>query len=493
MSSYKDIAKSTGLIGLVQIFQIVFGVIRNKVIAILLGTAGFGIWSLYNTYLSLVTQFSILGLDKSGVRQISKKTEDQTYVPKVIYVFKTTILIISIIATIVSIVFAKQVSISLFDSEEYKYGVVIVSLAIMFNGVASGQKSILNGLRDLRGLAISQIFGSVIGTIVCITAVYMLGEKGIPFYIFTVALVSVVFTYRYTKKLKIEKFVPTKNEFSKELKTLFRLGLSFSVSGAVAALSAYLSRIYITTSFDIETVGIYQSSWTISNLYVGMILGAMGVDLMPRLMKIIDDKVQINKAVNEQMELGVLVSSVGIVSIISFSSLLLNIFYSSEFSVGESVIRWQILGVSFRLLGFPFSYSIVAKEKVFTYIFVQTIFWSLDYILLMVFSHYFGFNGLGLNFFVAHLVYFSLCWFFCHKIYGFKPTVLLKKIIVFAYSFIIISFLVYYLPIKDLYKYILSLFIVMLNLFWILNTLKNRMDFDFKKIINKIKCKFVKK
>lgn len=73
MSSYKSIVKSTGLIGFVQVFQIVFGVIRNKAIALVLGASGFGIWSLYNSYLAMVTQFSVLGLDKSGVRQISKK------------------------------------------------------------------------------------------------------------------------------------------------------------------------------------------------------------------------------------------------------------------------------------------------------------------------------------------------------------------------------------------------------------------------------------
>ena len=45
---YKDIAKSTGMVGMIQIFQMGFGLLRNKLVAILLGTGGFGICS--NTY-----------------------------------------------------------------------------------------------------------------------------------------------------------------------------------------------------------------------------------------------------------------------------------------------------------------------------------------------------------------------------------------------------------------------------------------------------------
>lgn len=483
MSSYKDIAKSTGLIGLVQVFQIFFGVIRNKVIAIFLGTAGFGIWSLYNSYLAMLTQFSILGLDKSGVRQISKKTESTTYIPKVIFVFRNAILVVSILTTALSIFFSKSISKSLFDSTDYSNGVIIVSFAILFNGLASGQKSILNGLRNLRGLAISQILGSVFGTIVCVLAVYYLGEKGIPFYIFAVALTSVIFTWWFTKKLNISKIKPEISEFKNELISLLKIGLGFSVSGIVAAVMTYLSRIYIISNFDIETVGIYQSSWTISNLYVGMILGAMGVDLMPRLMKIVDNKTQIKEAVNEQMELGVLISSIGIITILLFSSLLLNVFYSAEFSVGESIIRWQILGVSFRLLGFPFSYTIVAKEKVLTYILVQTVFWVSDYLLLILFSKLWGFDGLGLNYFIAYILYIVLTWIVCVKLIHFKPSKLLLEIISVAYLFIISAYLCYFLPF--FYRVSIGILIIIFNAIWINYTLKNKMKINLiEKIVN---------
>lgn len=422
-----------------------------------------------------------------------KKTESSSYIPKVIYVFQTSILFVSIIVTILSIIFAKYISSSLFGTEDYKMGVVFVSFAILFNGIASGQKSILNGLRDLKGLAVSQIISSVVGTFVCVLAIYFFGKKGVPFYIFFLSVVSFFFTWRFTKKLKIEKIIPKKDEFVKELKALFKLGLSFSVSGVIAVTMTYLSRIYITNNFDLDTVGVYQSSWTISNLYVGMILSAMGVDLMPRLMKIIGDNKSLNTAINEQMELGVLASSIGIIGIILFSSLLLSIFYSSEFSSGQSIIRWQILGVGLRLLGFPLSYAIAAKEKVYLYIAVQALFWGTDYILLILFSEMFGFQGLGLNFFVAYIFYVLACWVICVRLFNFNPSFLLKKIMLRIYAQIVLSFLIYYLPIHENYKYILGVLMLCLNVLFVRHYLIHEMHFDLKAAFEKIKKKVSRK
>ena len=43
-NTYKSILKSSGLIAYVQIFQMALGLVRNKVVALVLGASGFGIW-----------------------------------------------------------------------------------------------------------------------------------------------------------------------------------------------------------------------------------------------------------------------------------------------------------------------------------------------------------------------------------------------------------------------------------------------------------------
>jgi len=436
MNSYKNIAKSSGIIGLVQVFQIVFGLIRNKAIAILVGAQGFGIWGLYNTYIEMVSQISILGLDQSGVRQIAKNSDNKNYLYKCIYIFKQTILVVSILSTILSILFSKSISKAIFNSEDYYIGVIIASFVILFNGISKGQRSILNGLHDIKGLAISQIVGAIIGSIVAIIAVYLFGINGIPMFIFAVGLSLVGSTWWFVRKLNIKKEVPSIVEYKSELKKLISLGLGFGIAGIIASIMTYFSRLYLTNTFNIEAVGIYQASWTISNLYIGTILSAMGVDLMPRLAKVSDDNKEINRLVNEQMELGMLVASIGVVAILVFSPIILNLLYSKEFLVGTTIIRWQVLGVSLRVLAFPFSYAIMAKGKSVIYITVQSIFWIGEFLLLVLFSKLFGFDGLGINYFIGYIGYFLMSLFACVKIFNYHPSIYLQKITLISYLFI---------------------------------------------------------
>ncbi|MEL7587607.1 MAG: oligosaccharide flippase family protein [Prolixibacteraceae bacterium] len=480
MSSYKSIIKSTGLIATVQVVQIIFGLIRNKVVAVVIGTKGFGIWGLYNTYIEMASAFSSLGLDQSGVRQIAKSNDEVT-IAKTIWIFKRALIVVSSLTALLSILFSKAISISLFSTQDYYWGVIIVSFVILFNGISKGQKAILNGLRNLRYLAISQIIGAVIGSIACIALVYFFGEKGIPYYLLTIGLTAVLSTWWFVRKMNIKLFKPNLNEIQKELKQLFSLGIGFSAAGVIAAIMTWLSRIYLARNYDLSAVGIYQASWTISNLYIGTILTAMGVDFMPRIMTLINDPKKFNATVNEQIELGVLISSIGVVVILIFSPLVLHLLYSSEFMIGVNIIRWQVLGVSMRIIAFPFSYVIMAHNKAFTYAIVQTIFWVTDFLLLILFSNLWGFYGLGVNYFIAYFLYLFMTYMVSYKMFGFKFSKSSMKIIYISYVFIFIAwFLSQFI---EKYNYFLEGVLVIAHGLFIKFYLKKYMGIDLVHLV----------
>lgn len=485
MSSYKNIIKTSGLIAIVKVFEIVFRLIRNKFIAVILGTKGFGIWSLYQTYINAVTTFSAFGLDQSGVREISKNVDDHVYTAKTIYVFRKAMLLTSSFTSLLSMIFSKEISQSLFNSSEYYLGIIIISFVIFFNTISNGQKSVLIGLRNLKYLAVSQILAAVIGSIATVLLIVIMGLYGIPFGVFCIGLVSLVSTWYFVKKLDIPKTKPQKNEFIQTLKPLLRLGFGFSIAGLFATLSIYLTRVFLSHHFSLEAVGIYQASWTISNMYIGIILTAIGVDFMPRLMGVIDDKEKVARLVNEQMELGLLVSSLAVVFIILFSPFILNIFFSENFIGGTEIIRWQVLGVGMRVLGFPLGHAIMAKNKPLLYLIVQAIFWFSDYLILVIISINYGFSSLGINYFISYTIYLILAWLICYKIINFTPSSLLMKTIFICSSFIGISWITY---VFDSIYIDLLVFILLLSIVNII--LKKDMQISFwdllkQKLLNK--------
>lgn len=69
--SYQHILKYTGIFGGVQGLNIVLGLVRTKLIALLLGPSGMGLASLFNTTVGFVSQATNLGVSFSAVRHLS--------------------------------------------------------------------------------------------------------------------------------------------------------------------------------------------------------------------------------------------------------------------------------------------------------------------------------------------------------------------------------------------------------------------------------------
>ncbi len=483
MNSYNKIIKTTGVIGLVQVFKLVFGFIQNKVLAVVVGPSGIGIWGLYNSFVQLISSFSTLGIDQAGVRQIAQNQGDKKKVSDTIWVFRNSIFFLSIFFVIIIIIFSRNISTILFGDDTYHIGIIIVSFAVLLNSFNQGQISILNGFRDIKKIAKSQIYGAIGGGVFAIILVVLYKDKGIPFFILAVSSISAFFSWKFVKKYKISALRPSFSVVKSEFSVLFSIGIGIAYSAIIVAIITYLMQVYIREEFGLNILGIYNASFTISNIYIGVILSAMGVDLMPRLSKIITDKKLVNKMINDQMELGLLIASIGIVGILLFSPIILSILYSSEFSEGKDIIRWQILGVFLRVLAFPLGYILIIKKKTIQFIVVQTVMWLGNYLFLILFTNLWGVDVLGLNYFVAYILYMFALFYFTKK--EMKVSLKLKKVFLISAFFISCSWLVtnycsFY------YMIFLGSILILGNLSWIVYFLKKEMDIN---VLNILKIK----
>src|SRR5262245_5155768 len=71
-NSYRQILKSTAWVGGSSFVNIGIGIARTKVMAMLLGPAGFGLAGLYLSVAGLAQSIAGLGINSSGVRQIAE-------------------------------------------------------------------------------------------------------------------------------------------------------------------------------------------------------------------------------------------------------------------------------------------------------------------------------------------------------------------------------------------------------------------------------------
>jgi len=75
--SYSHVLKYTGVFGGVQGLNVLVGLVRNKFVALLLGPAGMGLVSLFNTAVNFISQATHLGISFSAVRHVSELYDQQ--------------------------------------------------------------------------------------------------------------------------------------------------------------------------------------------------------------------------------------------------------------------------------------------------------------------------------------------------------------------------------------------------------------------------------
>src|SRR5437899_2494339 len=94
--TYRQILKSTALVGGSSLVNIAMGIVRTKAMAMLLGPAGFGLAGLYMSIANLTQSIAGMGVNSSGVRQIAEAagSEDRERIARTAAVLRRTSLLL---------------------------------------------------------------------------------------------------------------------------------------------------------------------------------------------------------------------------------------------------------------------------------------------------------------------------------------------------------------------------------------------------------------
>jgi len=122
--------------------NIAIGIVRTKVMAVLLGPAGFGLFGLYGSIASLTQSLAGMGINSSGVRQIAEQSvrEDaERIAPKTTAVLRRTSILLGVLGAGLLIAFSRQVSTLTFGNNQHAAAVCLLSIAVFFQLISAGQ------------------------------------------------------------------------------------------------------------------------------------------------------------------------------------------------------------------------------------------------------------------------------------------------------------------------------------------------------------------
>ncbi len=441
-SSYRTIFKSSALIGGVQVISIVLGIIRTKAMALFLGPVGVGLTGLYTSATDLIGTFTRMGIDSSGVRQIAEAagTKDDDKIARTVSTLRRISLISGVLGMSTVLILCVPLNRLTFGDRQPVWGMALVSLALLFSAVTAGQEALLKGLRQLKKLASSQVLGALFSTIASITIIYFLRKNGIALFLVAISAFTVLTSWWYSRQVRVKHLRLSPRELYAESRMLLGMGLAFMLSALFVAGTGYTTRLLILRQLGNEAVGLYQATWTLSSIYVSFVLNAMRVDFYPRLTAMASDNEAVNRLVNEQTEMGILIAVPGVLATITLAPVVLSIFYSREFLAATEIIRWQSMGVALRVVSWPMGFIQLAKGKGTIFI-ITELAGSLLYILfILVGIRIIGLEGVGIASVLLYLCSIAIMLYVTHSLSDFKWSKRSVQLLTASLSIVVFTF-----------------------------------------------------
>ena len=403
--SYSQILKSSALIGGSSVVVILIGIVRTKIMAILLGSAGFGLLGLYGSIVELVVAVAGMGINSSGVRQIAEATGtgDERRIARTAAVLRRTVIVLGLLGAAFLAVFSRPVSLVTFGNDNHAWAVALLSLAVFFQLLAAGQGALIQGTRRIGDLARMGVIGALLGALVGIPIAWFLREEGVAPFLVCVSAMSLLVSWWFGRKVVVDPPSMTFPEARKEAVELLKLGFAFMASGFLMIGAGYAVRMMLARQIGLEAAGLYAAAWTLGGLYVNFVLQAMGADFYPRLVGVAANDAQCNRLTDEQSQISMLLAAPGVCATIVCAPLVIALFYTSEFTGAIDTLRWICLGVAMRVITWPMGFIIVAKGRRRLFLGVEFAWAAVNVALTWLFVGWFGLNGAGLAFFGSYL------------------------------------------------------------------------------------------
>ncbi len=460
-NSYQQILKTTSLFGGVQFFSILISVIRTKLIAVFIGPAGMGIIALLNSTLNVISGISGLGIETSGIKTISEnyKNEDLKTVSTGIKIIRKIVFFTGIFGMLLVIIFSKMLSVITFGDASQTYSFVFVAVTVLFKQLSTGQLVVLQGLRKMKLLAKANLYGNLFGLLFSIPLYYFLRIDAIIPTIIIASLASLIFSFYYSNKIKIDNEKLAKEILLSEGKSIVKLGIMLTISGILTILSAYLVQIYIGKNGGLAQVGFYNAGFTLLNSYVGIIFTVMSTDYFPKLASINSDNEKVRSSVEEQAFISITIITPIIVLFLTFISLIISVIYTTNFKVIIPMVCFGILGMLFRAVSWSMGFILIAKGD--SKMFIRTaVGFNLLFLIMNVSGYYFyGLEGLGFSFCLYYLFHFIALKVITKNRYDFYFSTAFYKTYIICFLICAVTFLLRYVELPIL-KY--SLMVVMI-------------------------------
>lgn len=430
-NSYRQILRSSSIIGGASVINILVGLLRMKAAAVLLGPAGVGLIGLLTNIVATASGVAAVGVGNVGTRQVAEVTRDGD--PRRVWLVRRALVSLmtglafsgGVIFWLLRDVLANRV----LGVGELAGALGWLSIGVTLSVAAASQNALLNGMRRIGDIARVSVGSAVLSTVGGIVALWFWGEGGIVPYVLAAPVASFLIGRWYVARLPRANSIPAKlNELISQWRTMIQLGFAFMVAGLAGTAGQLIVRTLVQRELGAEALGHFQAAWGISMTYIGFVLAAMGTDYYPRLTVVIRDHAAVNKLVNEQTEVAVLLATPVLLGMLALAPWVIRLLYSSAFAEAVEVLRWQVLGDILKIISWPLGFIMLASGSGKTFMVTEWLVMLAFSALTFVLLPRVGLVATGVSFLFMYFLLLTAVWTLAVRRTGFTWSRIVRRL-----------------------------------------------------------------
>lgn len=423
--SYAHILKYTSLFGGVQTLNILVSLIRNKLVAVILGPEGMGLVSLFNSTIKLVSDTTNLGIAMSAVKSLSADYTSNN-IEKLrhnIDVIRSWCMVTAIVGMLLCVVFSPVLNRFTFTWGDHTLHFVLLSPIVALTAVTSGETAILKATRQLSRLARISILNVVLALILTTPMYYLWGASAIVPALILMALTQMMLTIGCSVKQYPFRLSSLLSGIKAKLSAgtpMIRLGIAFVLAGMLGSGADFLIRTYLNTHGSLSEVGLFNAGYMMTFTYAGLVFTAMETDYFPRLSACCDDRRMMTITVNRQIEVSLLLLSPLLVLFSVFLPVILPLLFSGKFMPILGMTQVMVLAMYLRSMTLPIAYIPLAKGASKSYLLMESVYDVAVVVAVILCYQGYGLTGTGIAITGVTALEFLILWGYMSAKYGYR-------------------------------------------------------------------------
>ncbi len=361
--SFARIFRSSALMGATSVFTMLAALLRGKAVAFWLGANGIGMMGWLNQSITLLTQVAGIGLPTTSVKAVAQ-VEPSAVVEQESAVARLALWSAGI-GFLASLVISWPLVWITFGNLDQIIPMVLCTFAVPLGIISGAWTGVIQARGDTKQLAIVQVLSAVAGLVSVVAGVLWLGLPGLAAGLALAALWPIILFWRSRPRI-IGRLFETDESISK----LIRAGMALIATLTVVQCAAYATRVLIVRYLGLADAGYYQAAFAISSSLPAFVFAAMSTEYYPRIAAAKTGE-EVGKAVNMQIQAGILMAMPILIGILLFAGQLLEWLYTAEFVEAKAIMMYLTMAVGIRLVSWPMGYWLLGHAKHLDYFLIE--------------------------------------------------------------------------------------------------------------------------